>query len=183
MMGLRPLLQCAVASATLVCLGTLPATAATPKAKSSAKVHHKAAPKPVDVAPADATPEQVAAAQRVYYGNYDCEFKQSVDIERNSQYPAYVDVRNGKSHWLMRPVVSSTGAVRLEDVKGETLMVQIASKSMLLNVKTAQRVVDDCTCDEQRQFARTAAMQPAPQLLLGNPAPATGQPIAAAQGR
>ena len=36
----------------------------------------------------------------------------------------------------MKPVLSSTGAIRLEDVRGETLMVQIASKSMLLNVKT-----------------------------------------------
>ena len=44
----------------------------------------------------------------------------------------------------MKPVLSSTGAIRLEDVHGETLMVQIASKSMLLNVKTARRIVDEC---------------------------------------
>ncbi len=175
MMGLRHLLQCAVAASVLA-MGSLPATAAKPKAKHSAKAQTAA-----EVAPAEATPEQFAAAQRVYYGNYDCEFKQTVDIERNAQYPAYVDVKSGKSRWVMRPVVSSTGAVRLEDVKGETLMVQIASKSMLLNVKTAKRVVDDCVCEEQRESVRAAAASPthAPPLLLETPA----APIAAAQGR
>ena len=57
-------------------------------------------------------------------------------ITQSPKYSAYVDVKHGKDDWLMKPVLSSTGAVRLEDVHGETLMVQIASKSMLLNVKT-----------------------------------------------
>jgi hypothetical protein len=175
MMGSRFLLQCAVAGAALMAVGTLPVAAATPKAKA-----HKAAPKTAEVAPAEATAEQVVAAQRVYYGNYECEFKQTVDIERNAQYPAYVDVKSGKSRWLMRPVVSTTGAVRLEDVKGETLMVQIASKSMLLNVKTSQRVVDNCVCEEQRQLARAAAAAPAAPLLLEGPA---ATPVATAPGR
>ena len=40
----------------------------------------------------------------------------------------------------------------LEDVKGETLMVQIASKSMLLNVKTRHRIVDACISQRQREL-------------------------------
>ena len=56
----------------------------------------------------------------------------------------------------MKPVLSSTGAIRLEDVKGETLMVQIASKSLLLNVKTARRVVDDCISPKQRELIASA---------------------------
>ena len=67
----------------------------------------------------------------------------------------------------MKPVLSSTGAIRLEDVRGETLMVQIASKSMLLNVKTAQRIVDDCVSPKQRELmaeakAAKAAAEAAP---------------------
>ena len=67
----------------------------------------------------------------------------------------------------MKPVLSSTGAIRLEDVRGETLMVQIASKSMLLNVKTAQRIVDDCISPKQREMiaeakAAKAAAEAAP---------------------
>ena len=86
----------------------------------------------------DAYPEQVKAAEMVYYGKYDCEFNQTVDIAQSPKHSAYVTVKHGKGEWLMKPVLSSTGAIRLEDVKGETLMVQIASKSMLLNTKTAR---------------------------------------------
>ena len=67
-----------------------------------------------------------------------------------------MDVKHGKTEYLMKPVLSSTGAIRLEDVRGETLMVQISSKSMLLNVKTAKRIVDDCVSPKQRELIETA---------------------------
>src|SRR5712671_6645448 len=83
----------------------------------------KAAPAPVVtyVVP-DATPDQVKAAEMVYYGAYDCEFQQTVSITQNPKHSAYVDVKHGKKDWLMKPVLSGTGAIRLEDVRGETLM-------------------------------------------------------------
>jgi len=75
---------------------------------------------------------------------------------RSMQDTFYVDVKDGKSDWLMKPVLSTTGAIRLEDVKGETLMVQISSKSMLLNVKTGHRIVDDCISPKQRELNEAA---------------------------
>jgi len=95
-------------------------------------------------------------AERVYYGEYFCDFKQTVQIKASEKHPAYVDLRFGPSTYLMKPVLSSTGAVRLEDVKGTTLMVQIASKSMLLNVKTGTRLVDECVCPKQRELIEAA---------------------------
>jgi len=47
--------------------------------------------------------------------------------------------------------------VRLEDVKGETLMVQIANKSMLMNVKAERRMVDECVSPRQRELIEAAA--------------------------
>jgi hypothetical protein len=130
------------------------ADATKPAAKPAAK---KAAPAaPAALAISDATPEQVKAAELVYYGTYDCEFQQTVSITQSPKYSAYVDVKHGKNDWLMKPVLSGTGAVRLEDVRGETLMVQIASKSMLLNVKTAHRIVDDCVSPKQRELIAEA---------------------------
>jgi len=140
---------------------TLPAAAQTAPAKpaaakpAAAKAAPKAPAKPEMIIP-DAYPEQVKAAELVYYGKYDCEFNQTVDIEQSPKYPAYVTVKHGKGEWLMKPVLSSTGAVRLEDVKGETLMVQIASKSMLLNTMTARRIVDDCVSPKQRELVEAA---------------------------
>lgn len=147
------------ALAVLCLLGTSVAAADAPAKTAkppAAKVAKKAVAKPVETGPADASAEQIDAAEQVYYGIYDCEFKQTVDIEKNTKYAAYVDVKTGKSAWIMKPVLSSTGAIRLEDVKGETLMVQIASKSMLLNVKTAHRIVDDCISPKQRELIEAA---------------------------
>ena len=162
------------------------------KPAAAAKATKKAPAKPVEAAPAEAGPEQVEAAERVYYGLYECEFNQTLDIEKNAKLPAYVNVKSGKSAWIMKPVLSTTGAVRLEDVKGETLMVQIASKSMLLNVKTARRVVDDCVSPKQRELIATAkaakdaggptgaALLAAPQVAGAAAEVATSAPAAAA---
>lgn len=153
--GLAALLSCGLATA--------PAFAADAKAKANvakpaAKKNAKSALKPVVVeAPIpDAQPDQVKAAELVYYGVYDCEFSQTVSIVQSAKHSSYVDVKAGKKDWLMKPVLSSTGAIRLEDVRGETLMVQIAAKSMLLNVKTAQRIVDDCISPKQRELVAEA---------------------------
>lgn len=98
----------------------------------------------VDPGPAAASPEQLSAAEQVFYGSHACEFNQTADVAINPKHAGYVDVKQGKSTYLMKPVLSSTGAIRLEDMRGQTLMVQIASKSMLLDVKAGRRIVDEC---------------------------------------
>lgn len=87
---------------------------------------------------------QKEAAGLVYYGKYVCDQKWEIHVERSVESPGYVDVRYQKDVWVMKPVASSTGAVRLEDMKQQTLLVQIPSKSMLLNTRTGQRLVDSC---------------------------------------
>ena len=81
---------------------------------------------------------------------------------------------------LMRPVLSTTGAVRLEDVKGETLMVQIATKSMLLNVKTARRIVDECVSARRRELIAEAKEAKAAEMAASAAGPAASAPYAAA---
>ena len=131
------------------------AVAQTAPAKPAAKAAKKAvAPKQAEPAPASA--EQMKAAELVFYGPYQCEASETVHIVASTKYPSYVDLKHGKADYLMKPVLSSTGAVRLEDVRGETLMVQIANKSMLLNVKTAHRIVDDCVSSKQRELIEAA---------------------------
>ena len=186
-----PSLLRASAVAMLCTFGAVATSAAADKAKQPAK-SARAPAKPVEAPLADASPEQQQAAEQVFYGAYQCEFNQTVEIEKNPKHASYVDVKAGKSMWLMKPVLSSTGAIRLEDVKGGALMVQIASKSMLLNTKTAQRIVDDCVNPKQRELmavmaqakAAAAAAGAAPEnTLLGGPAPSvvtTGAPPAPA---
>jgi hypothetical protein len=118
----------------------LPAAAQTAPAKpaaakpAAAKTAPKAPAKAEMIIP-DAYPEQVKAAELVYYGKYDCEFNQTVDIAQSPKYPAYVMVKHNKGEWLM---------------------VQIATKSMLLNTMTAHRIVDDCVSPKQREQIEAA---------------------------
>ena len=138
----------------------------------------KAAPAPAVFTVPDAQPDQVKAAELVFYGPYECEFQQTVSITQSPKYSAYVDVKHGAKAWLMKPVLSSTGAIRLEDVRGETLMVQIASKSMLLNVKSAQRIVDDCVSLKQREMiAEAKATKAAAEAAPGGAGTASASPL------
>ena len=146
-----PIVAALIASA----LAVAPVLAAEP-AKPAAKSAAKPTQIKIGFAIPDAQPDQVKAAELVFYGAYDCEFQQSVSVGQNAKHPAYVDVKFGNATWLMKPVLSSTGAIRLEDVRGETLMVQIASKSMLLNVKAGKRLVDECICPKQRELIAEA---------------------------
>jgi hypothetical protein len=138
--------------------GAAAQTAAKPAARpaAAAKRVAKAPPPPPEPVVEDATPEQVKAADLVFYGRHDCEFDQSLTITQSPKHSAYVELRSGKSMWLMKPVLSSTGAIRLEDVRGQTLLVQIAAKSMLLDVKAGKRLNDECVCDKQRELVAEA---------------------------
>ena len=174
-----------VAMAALVAGGgAVPAAEATKPAKPAAAA--KPVGKSARKAPAQPTlppapPEQIDAAGRVYYGAYECEFNQSVIIAKSEKHAAYVDVRSGKSTWLMKPVLSTTGAVRLEDVKGESLMVQIATKSMLLNVKTGRRIVNECISARQRELIAEAKAAEAAASAAGSAASAPQAAASSAQ--
>jgi len=150
--------------------------ATKPKPAAKAPATKKAAP----VVLPEATPEQLEAAQLVYYGHYECELNQAVDIRSDDKHAGYVILTHGRTDYLMKPVLSSTGAVRLEDVKGETLMVQIANKSMLLNVKTGHRLVDDCVSPKQRELMQVAAQAKAAEAAASAAAQAASAAATAA---
>jgi len=169
-MNIRWALQTSVAIAIGASFTVAMAQTATPAAKPAAKhtakaPAKKAAPAKAEPVPAPASPEQIAAAERVYYGVYECEFNQTVDISIDSKYPGWVDVKHGKTAYLMKPVLSSTGALRLEDIRDEALMLQIANKSMLLNTKTGTRIVDACVSPKQREFAEAAKVGGAASMM------------------
>jgi hypothetical protein len=125
------------------------APAAKPAAKAAAKPAARA-PAPAEAPLARAEGEQLAAAAMTHFGDYACEFSQTINITNTPKFDGYVDVRFKAQTWTMKPVLSSTGALRLEDVKGRMLMLQIANKSMLMDTKLGQRVVDECVHENQR---------------------------------
>lgn len=154
-------------AAALVLGATLPALAQTQPVKPAAKAAvAKAAPKaatakktpapPPEPVLNDADETQLAAADRAYLGDYACEFKESVQINKHPKVAGYINVAWKKQVITMKPVLSSTGALRLEDVTGRTLMIQIANKSMLLDTKIGQRLLDECVHPEQEKLIAAA---------------------------
>ncbi len=180
----------AVALATALCVPSVGAVAQTP-AKPAAKpapqtaaqrqaavnraVAQKKLPAPSTAAQRQSLPDaddaQKAAAELVYYGKYVCDDKFEIFVERDKESPGYVDVRYLKNIWVMKPVASETGAVRLEDTKKATLLVQIPHKSMLLNTQTGQRIVDSCKSAEQVQAFKDDAANAANSGSLMGGAP------------
>lgn len=140
----------------------LPAAAQTsapkPAAKAAAKpaAKKRAAATPAPEAPlAAAGAEQLEAANAAHLGDYDCEFDQKVTLEPSSKAPGYIEMKQKAQGWVMKPVMSCTGALRLEDVKGRMLMIQIANKSMVMDTQIGQRLVDGCVHEKQRAFIAT----------------------------
>jgi hypothetical protein len=162
---------CGALCAPAVAQDAKPAPAAKPAAQPAAQ---KPAPKRPANVPPPTTAEQMAdlphadedqrqAATLVHYGKYVCDEKFEVFVERNPVFAGYVDVRYKKDVWVMKPVASRTGAVRLEDTRGKVLLVQIPFKSMLLNTQTGQRIVDSCQHDNQRDAETQAKSEPSTQ--------------------
>ena len=103
------------------------------------------------------TAGQLDAAARVLTGTSDCEFGQSVDIEAESAKPGHLRLHFKKAVYSMVPEETTTGAVRLEDKKNGIVWIQIPAKSMLMNAKVGQRLVDGCMHGEQRAAVQAAA--------------------------
>lgn len=154
-MLLKPSLSILTALAASLLLATA-AQAQTAAAKPAVKTGKPAAKAPAKkAAPAEAVlvkadADQLRAASMTHTGDYACEFNQTVHVAASPQSEGYVDLRYKNQNWTMKPVLSSTGALRLEDVKGRMLMLQIANKSMLMDTQRGQRVVDDCVHEKQR---------------------------------
>jgi hypothetical protein len=149
-----PLVASALVAALAFASSSMAQTAA-PAAKPAA-AKPAAAKKPAAAAaaePSAASADQLAAAERVHYGTYNCEFGKTAEVSTLAKHKGYVEVKSGKSAWLMKPVASSTGAIRLEDLKGQFLVIQIANKSMLFDSKSGQRVLDGCVNAAQMEAA------------------------------
>lgn len=99
---------------------------------------------------------QMAIAMRVLTGRADCEFGQHVSVEPKAGQPGTFQVGFKNASYTMVPEETTSGAVRLSDQRAGVVWLQIPSKSMLMNSKIGQRLVDNCTQTEQRVAVEAA---------------------------
>jgi len=101
----------------------------------------------------------------IHTGLMACDLDTFVTISPDEKTPGLFRVQGKGFDYYMTPVVTSTGAVRLEDRHAGALWLQIPSKSMLMNQKLGKRMADGCQSEQQVQFAAADKEQPPPDLL------------------
>ena len=127
----------------------------------------------IRAAEAAMTLAELAIAERVYQGRLPCELGAFVTLTADPQSPGYFDVQIKNIKYRMFPVISSTGAIRLEDPQAGAVWLQLANKSMLMNQKLGQRLADVCMSPEQVVVAELLIKNPAPNLF--EPLPVTSK--------
>jgi hypothetical protein len=178
------------------------APAAKPAAKAATKPAAKKSTRPVPVSKApptsrrqaieEATPLEEAdpsikleaaeleTAKRVHVGEIACELGSKVTVKPLKREGFFL-VARGVNRFVMHPVASRTGAIRLEDPQRGALWLQLGNKSMLMNQKEGKRLADECVSPAQADFAKNMKpvnlLEPAPVEAA---APAASMPAAAA---
>lgn len=119
-------------------------------------------------------PHELDIAEKVHVGQLPCELGASVNLTADVQAPGYFNLQGKGYKYRMRPVATSTGAIRLEDEKAGAVWLQLANKSMLMDQKNGRRVADDCAHPDQVAFAAEMKSNPPPALIdVSNSAPTT----------
>lgn len=112
--------------------------------------------------------QQLALASQVALGRVACEGKSAVQVAEFAQQPGKFVLTLGGQSFRMAPVVSDSGAIRLEDSVRGVVWLQLANKSMLLDQQQGRRLADGCMNDAQTQVAREMESNPALHLLAGS---------------
>lgn len=160
----------------LLLLAAVAAQAQTQVAKVDAKARAKAvrhaakapvhpAPAVEELAPVALSPEQMAVAKKVLVGKIPCELSVNVTMTPDVRSAGRFLLEMGRDTFVMTPVVTTTGAVRLEDAASGAVWIQVANKSMLVNQKLGKRLADACTHPEQLLVAQAMERSPVPGLL------------------
>lgn len=119
----------------------------------------------IRAAEAALSPQELAIAERIEVGLIPCELGESVSVAADAHAPGYFDLQMKKLKFRMVPVVTSTGAIRLEDPAVGAVWLQLSNKSMLMNQKTGTRLADACMSSAQLAVAEAMIKNPPPSLL------------------
>jgi hypothetical protein len=107
----------------------------------------------------------MAIAGKVLVGKINCELGATVLMTHDEHSPGRFFLDMGNKRYVMLPVVTSTGAVRLEEDTSGAVWLQLGNKSMLMNQKEGKRLADECMNPDQLLVAQALERNPQPGLL------------------
>jgi hypothetical protein len=111
------------------------------------------------------SPHEMNIAEKVHVGQLPCELGASVRMSADEKSPGYFNLQGKGYKYRMKPVATSTGAIRLEDEKAGAVWLQLANKSMLMDQKNGRRLADECAHPDQVAFANEMKRNPPPALI------------------
>ncbi len=142
-----------------------PAVAADKPAAKAAHTTPAKHAQPVVLAPVEMSPEQMAIASKVLVGKINCELGAVVTMTNDENSPGRFFLDMANKRYALLPVVTSTGAIRLEEESSGAVWIQLGNKSMLMNQKEGKRLADDCMNPDQLLVAQALERNPQPSLL------------------
>ncbi len=135
-----------------------------------------APPVPVPVVLPELSPAHLQVAEKVVLGTVPCELGAKVVVKQDTS-PGRFLLEHGRQTFRMEPMLTSTGAIRLEDFASGAVWLQLGNKSMLLNQRLGKRLADSCVNLHQAAIATAMEHSKSPGLLDDEP-PAPPQPAA-----
>jgi hypothetical protein len=160
---MKTLLLC-LSTSVLACLSSLTWAQTAPAAKAAAQ-RDQFKKEVATSREAPLSPELIAVAERVQTGRIPCELGHNVALLPDPAAPGYFLITTGKERYRLIPVLTTTGAIRLEDKARGGVWLQLANKSMLLDEKNGRRLADECMSPSQKQFAEAMKTAPPPSIL------------------
>ena len=163
-------LAIALAPVLAVAQTAAPKPVAKPAAKKSSKLAPAAQKAVEELTPIDGDPDitlseaDLEVARKIYVGTIPCELGAAVTVTPARRAGFFSVVTRGH-RYVMHPVESRTGAIRLEDPKGGAMWLQLGNKSMLMSQKLGQRLADECQSPEQVTAADVLKKSPPRDLL------------------
>ncbi len=136
----------------------------TSKAKAKTKSQAEQAGR-ADEAETPLTAAQLALVPNVHTGRQACEAGVAVTLTPDAKSAGYFHVNLKNRTYHMHPVVTTSGALRLEDKKEGAVWLQMSNKSMMMNHKLGARLADDCINDAQAAVALAMKKNATPGLL------------------
>jgi hypothetical protein len=106
----------------------------------------------------------LAVAKRVHMGEIKCELGAEVEIKPMKREGFFL-VRHRLTRFVMHPVHSRTGAIRLEDPARGAVWLQLGNKSMLMSQQLGKRLADECMNADQLTLADEMKRNPPKGLL------------------
>lgn len=132
--------------------------------KGQAKALARPSAEPDTAEPVELDAERLAVAPLVLQGEASCEFGNKVHVKEHPTLRGRFQLMfRGLMHTLT-PHPTTTGVVRLEDKRSGLVWLQVPIKSMLMDSKKGQRVVDNCMHPTQLAEVASARDQSATSL-------------------